>query len=274
MEGGKVGRVVVLWDFTEIAEYALAHGENIAAARHLEIELLHIVDSGVELKENYERMKGFVGGRESLVPITPTVMVGDIFTTITEYVNCGQVEIVVLGTHGMKGLQRIMGSWALKVIAGSDVPFLVVSRPPEASGYSKIVFPVDFRKENKEKLSWVLYVANMFDCTVYFYQQEVRDSYLLSRVSNNLNFAQKVLYRNNVRFELKTCHGKHFEEEVETFSQDIGANMIIITTTKNINGLDYMFGADEQKLIANREGIPVLCVNPRKAVGFNLNSLF
>ena len=267
-------KVVVLWDFTEAAEFALAHGEIVAAARHLEIELLHVVENGVVLNDPYHRMQSFIESRGCSVPVTPVVVIGDIFSTITEYVNRGSTEIVILGTHGRKGIQKITGSWALKVIVGSDVPFLVVSRPPRSESYSRIVFPVDFRKENKEKLSWILYVAKSFDSMVYLYQQESADSFTYSKISNNLNFAKKVLSKNEVGYEVKICSEKHFEEKVEVFSRGIEADMIVITTTKNINGFDYIFGADEQKLISNETGIPVLCVNPRKASGFNLNSLY
>lgn len=267
-------KVVVLWDFTEIAEYALAHAEIVAVAKNLEIELLHVVTNGVILNDPYNRMKSFVESRGCLVHVTPVVVVGDIFTTISEYVNRGMTEIVVLGTHGRKGIQKLTGSWALKVIVGSDVPFLVVSRPPKSDSYSRIVFPIDFKKENKEMLSWILYVAKSFDSMVYLFQQEARDSFTLSKINNNLNFARKILCKNDIRFDVKICSGSHFEDKVEVFSREIEADLIVITTTKNINGFDYMFGAFEQKLISNEEGISVMCVNPRKALGFNYNSLY
>jgi len=39
--------------------------------------------------------------------------------------------------------------------------------------------------------------------------------------------------------------------------------LILITTTKHITKIDYIFGAKEQYLIANKEKIPVMCVNPK-----------
>ena len=40
---------------------------------------------------------------------------------------------------------------------------------------------------------------------------------------------------------------------------------------KNIELKDYMFGATEQNIIANKDGISVMCVNPKegKIQGFN-----
>lgn len=49
--------------------------------------------------------------------------------------------------------------------------------------------------------------------------------------------------------------------------------MILIMTTKDIRLTDYVFGANEQQLIANNAKIPVMCVNPRTDLrrlgGFN-----
>ena len=46
--------VVVPWDFTQVAENALAHAVKIAKTLNNEIRLLHIVDSGIK---NNEEMK-------------------------------------------------------------------------------------------------------------------------------------------------------------------------------------------------------------------------
>jgi len=40
--------------------------------------------------------------------------------------------MVVMGTHGIKGMQKLMGSWALKVITSSKVPFIAVQDTPKA----------------------------------------------------------------------------------------------------------------------------------------------
>jgi hypothetical protein len=47
------------------------------------------------------------------------------------------------------------------------------------------------------------------------------------------------------------------------FSKDISADMIIITSTKHITFLDYLFGAPEQYIMANASKIPVMVVNPK-----------
>ncbi len=50
-------------------------------------------------------------------------------------------------------MQKFTGSWALKVIVGSEVPFIVVrDKPHHQEKIRNIIFPIDFRSENKEKV--------------------------------------------------------------------------------------------------------------------------
>ena len=80
----------------------------------------------------------------------------------------------------------------------------------------------------------------------------------------NLNFAVRFLIQNNIEYEIHTARkSKNFTKEILTFTKSINADLIMITTTKHITFLDYVFGAHEQYLISNEEQIPVMCVNPK-----------
>ena len=64
-----------------------------------------------------------------------------------------------------------------------------------------------------------------------------------------------------------TLQGKSskFARETLDFAIEKKADLILITTTKNISVADYLLGAPEQYIIANSNRIPVMCVNPRAA---------
>lgn len=267
-------KVVVLWDFTDTALNALMHGEIFAKSLSAEIELLHIVSDSFRVSDAKTKMLDFINCRSSEVSIVPAVEVGNIFETISEYVNKLRPELVVLGTHGIVGMQKFSGSWALKVIVGTKVPVLVISNAPQKKSYDKVVFPITFKKENKELISLAILFNKLFSSKIYLFVQDVNDSFFLQQVNNNILFATKQLSSRNVKFEIKRGSGNHFEEIVEVFSRGIEADMILCTTTKNINNFDYMFGATEQKLLANDSGIPVMCINPFVSNIFSYSSLY
>jgi nucleotide-binding universal stress UspA family protein len=258
--------ILVTWDFTEKSEFALQHGVNLA--KHLDsgITLIHIVKKDKEIDAAQVKMDALADetSKKYNVKIDTIVPVGSIFTTISEVATDIHAEMVIMGTHGMKGMQKLIGSWALKVIAGSKVPFIVVQAAPTSHAFEKIVFPIDFRRENKEKINWMYYIARLYKSTFYIIKDKVTDKKFRKGVHSNLVFTEKFLKSNEISYEIHTAQGKKdFTHEVMDFANEINANLILIMTTKDITAADYIVGASEQQIISNKYGIPVMCINPR-----------
>lgn len=262
--------ILVPWDFSEVAEYALQHALEYSKATNEQIALLHIVKKQKEIEPAEEKLHGIVDKtkQETGVDIGVIVREGSIFTGISEVVEELDATLVIMGTHGMKGMQKFTGSWALKVIAGSDAPFVVVQAPPK-SEMKNIVFPVDFKREQKEKLVWAGYLVNHYKVKIHICYQPSSDSRIKAKTKSNLIFSKNYLTEKNADFEIVALPSKkNLADESIHFAKEIGSNMILIMTTKNISFQDYVLGADEQQIIANPEKIPVMCINPKKSASF------
>ena len=261
---------MVTWDFSAVSYNALKHAIKLAHILKNNIVLFHIVNEPSEeesakskMKEEVEKIKKDLGE-----DVEYFVHHGKIFKEIAEYASKEEnnVNFVVMGTHGMKGGQKLFGSWALRVVAGSSVPFIVVQDlPPEKDRYTDIVFPIDFKSENKEKLQWAIFLGKYLNSKIHLYKAPVADKNLQKKVNINLNFAIRFLIQNNIEYEIHTSakSGGKYQKELLAFCKKINADLILITTTKHITKLDYMFGAKEQYLLSNNEKIPVMCVNPK-----------
>jgi nucleotide-binding universal stress UspA family protein len=259
-------KILVAWDFSPKAQNALEHALQLAAISNDNVELVHIIDDKEGYSDACVRMDKAVENTsiEFGQEISYVVKEGNVFTTLGEYALEQQAVLVLMGTHGMKGMQKLTGSWALKVIASSQVPFIVVQGPPRNKHYSNIVFPVDFRKESKQKLKWVGYLASNFKLLVNVLVPNTNDSIHAKKIKNNLEFAKKYLGNKDIEYEIHESKAKgSFVKQTIDFSKYIDADLIIIVITKDIGLNDYMFGADEQKLIANNLEIPVMCIQPR-----------
>lgn len=275
MEAGK--RIVVTWDFTDKAENALAHAVKMANVLENSITLLHIVKKDTEIEESEVKLRTIADdtAKKENLKVDFKILVGTIFTSIGEYTQQNDdINLVIMGTHGIKGMQKLTGSWALKVIVSSAAPFIVVQDPPsEKITFDKIVFPVNFRSENREKLIWAIYFGKIFKAKIFFIKQEASDSNIQKKITQNLNFARKYLSKYNVDYEISTAQKSgNFAQTTINFAKDINADLMLIMTTKNIGSIDYMMGAHEQYIIANAAKLPVMCVNPRKATQFSLNT--
>lgn len=264
--------IVVPWDFTQVAENALAHAARIGKMVGNDICLLHVVDPGMKPAQEAEkkillRKIADDNSKKYNTGIVSDIVKGSIFTSIADYVNTKDgslVSLAVMGTHGIKGMQKLTGSWALKVLVKSKVPFIVVQDPPsDQSRYHNIVFPIDFRTENKEKLNMAIFMGKYFDSKVNILKNKVNDRSLLKSTNINLNFAIKYLTQNSIDYEIHEVSKGRFAQQTIDFAQRINADLILVVTTKNITLADYMLGASEQYIIANSSRIPVCCVNPK-----------
>lgn len=261
-------KIIVPWDFSDVAYYALEHAERIARSLDKQIELLHIVAKEELMEEKEAELNKVAELAFTKYSIKPAVKIlcGSIFTTISNYASDTRANMVIMGTHGIKGLQKLTGSYALKVLLGSKVPFIVVQdRPRTDEKLSNIVFPIDFRGENKEKLYWAIYLGKYFNSKVHLFKYPVTDPSLQKKVNINLNFAVRFLIQNSLDYEIHTAPKGEFGKETMKFAQDINADLILIVTSKNVNFIDFIFGSREQYIIANSARIPVMVVNPRSS---------
>jgi nucleotide-binding universal stress UspA family protein len=261
--------IVVPWDFTHVAEHALAHAVKISRMVGNDICLLHIVESGISPKAEGEKKVSLQkvtdeNSKKFNVPISYHIVKGSIFSAIAEYANEKEASLVVMGTHGMKGMQKLTGSWALKVIVKSKIPFIVVQDPPvDQERYHNIVFPVDFRGENKEKMQMAIFMGKYFESKIHMLVSMSSDVSLTKKTNVNINFAIKFLIQNNIDYEIHEVPRGDFAQQTIDFAQKINADLLLIMTTKNITMADYVMGASEQFMIANSSKIPVCCVNPK-----------
>lgn len=262
--------ILVTWDFTKVSEIAFLHALKIARSIDIIIRLVHVIKDADEaaIKAANERLKDKTEELTKTfnIPIESVLLKGTIFSEISKYSSDNEsVAMVIMGTHGIKGRQKYFGSFALKVVIGSTIPFVVVQSPPEENErFTDIVFPIDFKSENKEKLYWAIYMGKYFNAKIHLFKSPVTDKSLAKKVNVNLNFAIRFLIQNNIDYEIHTTQKSgSFTKEMMAFSSEINADMIIITSTKHITIFDYLFGAPEQYIIANSSRIPVMVVNPK-----------
>lgn len=266
-------KILIPWDFSQVAEYALQHAVKLVNYIDNDIELLHVVESTLfaspdknKMLEAEQKLKVVAASVEKNhnIKTYATIIDGSIFNVISDYASNNNISMVIMGTHGMKGMQKITGSWALKVIVGSTVPFIVVQSPPEQEvQFKNIIFPVNFDIENKEKLSWAIFLNRLFDSKISIIKPKITDSLLKKKLNINMLFAKKNLAKHEIDFNVYEADKSNFAKETLRYATELNADLILIMSTKNINSIDYVLGASEQYIIANALKIPVMVVNPR-----------
>lgn len=258
--------VLVTWDFTEKSEFALEHAIIVAKKIRRPVGLVHIVKKESDITKAKERIQGILSEKFSAADVQMDIFVrdGNIFTTISDLANDIEASMVFMGTHGIKGMQKFFGSWALKVIAHTKVPFIVVQEKPSADIYNKVVIPITFRKENKECINWVHYYAKSFGTHFSIFKAKHTDPNFIKGIDSNMFFLTKYFGSKNISYDVKEAESdSNFVMQTVDYASSINANAIMIMVTKDIGFADYVLGAHEQYIIANEAKLPVICINPK-----------
>jgi nucleotide-binding universal stress UspA family protein len=256
---------MVAWDFSEQAQFALDHASSIAKITGSMIYLVHIVKRDNQLEEFSNKLDIFISDYKTDLRIQKLVQKGSIFNSINELSKDKNALMVFMGTHGIKGMQKIMGSSALKVIEGSLIPFIVVQSPPNKERYKSIVLPVDYKSDSRESLYWLIYLNSISPFEIKLFKANYENDCLESRkLKTNIKFISSYLSERNIKFSISSANkGENYVKATIRFAEETDSDMIAVVTTKNISIADYMLGAEEQYLIANKANIAVMCINPR-----------
>ncbi|MCH2214157.1 MAG: universal stress protein [Flavobacteriales bacterium] len=255
-------------DFSKVGDCALNHAIAIAKLTGASINLLHVVgkkemldDARLKLKLAKER------AREEYEFIVDTVArVGSIFEDIGDLAEELQASLVVMGTHGLRGMQFITGSRALKIVTSATTPFIIVQEKEiTRNGYDDIVVPLDLHKETKQKLSLVADMAKYFNSRVHIIVPCESDEFLKNQIDRNVNYAENFFAEMDIPCTSKISDGKEdFDDEIIAFAKEINADLISLMNIPGISLANLIGGNYVQNIITNEPEIAVLLMNPKE----------
>lgn len=259
--------ILVPTDFTKEAHTAINHAVELANTINGEVVLLHVVEN----KEDVEPAKAKLAEEQKLanemegsVPVKTMIRIGNIFNDIGDSAAEINASMIIMGTHGASGWQKVAGSHALKVVTNSSVPFVIVQNDMmHVGGYDKIMIPLDLHNETKQKLEIVADMAKYFDSEVHIFTPKETDEFLKHKLNGNIAWAKKYLAEKGIKSATHVAEKGSFVKNMITTAQDLEIDLISIMNLQK-NSLMGMFGSSyEQSIITNEAQIPVLCVNPK-----------
>lgn len=264
-------KVLVPHDFSSVAECAVNHASKIAASFKGEVHLLHVVSKQKEVDDIRVKLSKIAEDAEKRngVPFHVIVRIGNIFEDIGDVASEINAGFIVMGTHGARGMQKIMGSHALRVISNSKVPFVIVQNkdPKNESTYDDIVVPIDYSEVTKQKLSVASNIAAHFNSKVHLFFDEESDEFLRKKLDREIAFAKNYFMERNISYTLNQSEESgNFKKQLIKFAARIDADLIAVVNTQEGALLPDFFGSEEQEVIANDAEIPVLMTNPTQQV--------
>ena len=269
METAKNPVFLVPTDFSEVCANAAHRAASLAKDFNYKIALLHVIDKNTlsELKKEGkglewidERLNELANElvKEHIIQVEIISREGDIFSTIAEVAEDLKASLIFLGTHGKVGLQKITGSFALKVITSSEIPTIVIQKRPFGQGLNKIVMPITSDAGPWAKTKWAAAIAKEFNSTIHIIHLpgDAMDD-ILTMITNHFQV-------NEVSYEIKAVEKSgNFTKQVLDYATTENADMILIMTNPDKSLKTYLLGSYDEDIIFNPSQIPVMCINPR-----------
>ncbi|MFY8078123.1 MAG: universal stress protein [Flavobacteriales bacterium] len=265
-----MSKIIVPTDFSSTSDAAVNYACEISKTLKSPVEILHIVKDQSEEAGALAKLNAQISKHKEKtgVEATPVVRFGNIFDEIPKMTEELNGELIVMGTHGLTGLQYLTGSNALRVISDSDAQFIVVQeKTKHSANIKRILVPLDLHKETKQKIKFASDLAKKFNAEVHIICPKETDEFLSNQVKRNMSYAEGYFVEHGVACKTKVTEegSSGFVKELLKYAQYAEIDLICIL---NFAGerLIHAFGvAAEQQVITNDAGIPVLVINPISA---------
>lgn len=259
--------ILVPHDFTPVADKAVLYALNLAKSIDAKVDLVHIVKDAKETSaanSKFQKVLSNLDGKLNGVPLNFSVKVGSIYTDIASKALELHSTLIIMGTHGATGMQKLFGSFAIKVITSTHVPFLIVQKEFSESNLNKIVVPIDETQESLQIEQVATGLAEIIKAELHIVTEKMIDSNLKLKTAVHTGLFTKQIKAKNLAYQTAILDRKKgYAADIVQYSKSINAGLIAFAY--HSDSLLPQFDTFAQNLISNKEGIPVLVLNSKEA---------
>ena len=253
---------IVPHDLTSVADKALNQALHLSKSIDSKIILLHIIQKESE-KEKANNYLNKIVEKNPSVPIELIVKKGSIFTDIGKVADENKASAIIMGTHGAKGMQKVFGSFAMKVIISTSVPFMVIQEHTSLKDFNRICFSIEATSESMQIMSLAGNLAKTYNAKIYIIAEKEKDRKIAIKIKNNLTILSKHMKKIGVNFHLELLENK---SSWVNSVQDYAAANSIDMFAYSYDSDRFLASNDKfsQSLLFNESHIPALIINAKK----------
>lgn len=262
-------KIATLIDFTPTCEKSVEYSAAIAEKAGAELILVHIAsdekgNDGDQITHELEKYTSKIGAN---ISVRCFVDFGSFYHVVPTTMLKLEVDMVIVGTHGKKGLkQNLFGANILKLVKSLDVPCLVIQDESvfNENTFKKLLFPIAPHEHFEVKYRQVGSIAKLFDSEVCIFaiQKDIRGFSEMNQ--KNLLRTKKYFDENNIKYkevkQVQTTYSVGYAKDILKFASEnnIGTLCIMSKVSKD----NFYFGnIDKENILINQAAIPVFCAN-------------
>jgi nucleotide-binding universal stress UspA family protein len=188
---------------------------------------------------------------------TPHVLYGGLTTTLANFANLQQVDLVIMGTQGADGWhEKLSGSEAQHVVRYTEVPVITIHQNASITPIHNILWVADFAHEKQPKRSVALLkvLQKIFGAKIHLLQilQKENDQQKESLREDMQHFADNLQLQN---YELHFHRDFKVPAGVRNFNQESEMELVVIGTHAR-KGVSHLFYGSIAETLVNH------CIRP------------
>jgi nucleotide-binding universal stress UspA family protein len=276
--------ILVPTDFSANAMKAALYAGSVAQKSGATVYLLHVIEPVTDsIRQPYplqerlmeeitnnriKEMKIFQSDLAIACPVVKTeteIAKGMTITSILDFAEGQQIELIIMGTKGATGLKEIfMGSIAAGTIGRNKIPVLAVPDEYQPEVPDAILFDTYHFEKNTDLLNKIVEMAKLFSASIHvavFVDSDNADAtdYLYNKrqLNHYIDFLKKTFP--NIAFKSELPEGSEFEETMEKYDTRSEVDIIaMITYLKSF--WERLMKKSATKKMAFHSKIPVLAI--------------
>lgn len=272
-------KILVPYDFSEVAEHALDFACQIADKASCDIRLLNVIEHptadsfrtmGIQdldpmeqlyIKKMIEKVKeklqaAITNSNYADDKISYKIQLGNPFHNIIDEITEENVDLVVMGTEGAEGLNEFfVGSNAEKVVRKASCPVITVQNKCELEPINKIVFASDFIHTDADFITRLKDVQSMFSAQLCIVKVNTPASFTSTR--HDTKQMEEFVANNGIEnYSIDIYNYKNEEDGIRFYAEDIGADMIALGTHQR-TGIGHFLAGSIAEMVVNHSSVPV-----------------
>jgi nucleotide-binding universal stress UspA family protein len=259
-------KYLVPHDFTKVGDAAFDYALFLAKKSNAEIILLHIVASKDKISSAEAKLMEVAKGNKDVGSIEVGVIAreGSIFDDIGKIATATESSLIIMGTHGATGMQKVFGSYAIKVVRSTGVPFLVVQGDVRHEKIDHIVAPLDLTRESLQIMTYAAEMAKLNQATVHVVYEGHSDPILATQLRNRTGIVLKEFDERKVPVIFEALKGSGaFHKKVIEYGQSVSVDLY--AAAFHTESLLPQFEKLYQTLITNDHNTPCMIVNAKES---------
>ena len=149
----------------------------------------------------------------------------------------------------------------------SPIPFLFVNQEStDTPDFSRIVFPVDLRRQNRDALKWILYFGKFCHSEIIAIGANDKQESSRQMIAGHLSALKTVLSKYKVEHKIYRGTAGSMRVHLEGFDTagQLEAGMLVLLGSSSVTILDLLIGLPEEKIVKKADRFAVLVINPKR----------